>query len=207
MTVSAFTFINNLDTTLAAAASAASTSLTLASALPFPSSIPTGLPIALTLNDVATGQQFEVVYATAIAGNIVTVQRAQEGTAALAWAVGDSVRSGPTAGQMEAVQNGGPAVVHIAGTEIVTGAKTFSAPIMATGKPAPAGASVAAVIGSNYAGNAETDIVALTGGNPSAGINLYLWNGTAMKLLASFDASGDLTINGVINCAGVNVTT
>ncbi|HDR9231313.1 TPA: hypothetical protein QDB29_001456, partial [Burkholderia vietnamiensis] len=65
---SLFTFANNISTTLAGAISTGATSLTLSSAANLPSSIPAGKVLAITLNDVATRQQFEVIYATAISG-------------------------------------------------------------------------------------------------------------------------------------------
>jgi hypothetical protein len=76
----------------------------------------------LTLNDASTRQNFEIVYATAITGSTMTVTRAQEGTSALAWTVGDFVYSPPTAGQMaNAGQLGAP--------NTWTGANTFSQPV------------------------------------------------------------------------------
>ncbi|HCI7819569.1 TPA: hypothetical protein NPY75_003173 [Escherichia coli] len=42
-----------------------------------------------TVVDAATGLQFEIITVTAVVGNVLTVQRAQEGTAARAWSVGD----------------------------------------------------------------------------------------------------------------------
>lgn len=94
-----FVFANNVNTTLAGAVSNSATSITLSSTANLPSSIPSGSVLAITLNDVATRQNFEIVYATAITGATLTVLRAQEGTAALAWLTGDFSYSPPTAGQ------------------------------------------------------------------------------------------------------------
>lgn len=98
-----FVFSNNINTTLATAISASSTSITLASAANLPASIPTGYYLALTLNDSATRQNFEIVYAIpqTITGSTLNVIRAQEGTTALSWLVGDFLYSPPTAGQMQ----------------------------------------------------------------------------------------------------------
>lgn len=95
-----FIFANNINTTLASAVSNSATTITLASTANLPATIPAGYVLAITLNDVATRQNFEVVYATARTGATLTVERAQEGTAALSWLTGDYVFSGPTAGQM-----------------------------------------------------------------------------------------------------------
>jgi hypothetical protein len=94
-----FTFANNVNTTLASAVSSSATSITLASTANLPASIPAGTVLVITLNDAATRQNFEIVYATARAGATLTVLRAQEGTAALSWLTGDFAYSPPTAGQ------------------------------------------------------------------------------------------------------------
>lgn len=96
-----FVFANNINTTLATAISPSSTSITLASAANLPATIPAGEYLVLTLNDAATLQNFEIVYATAVSGATLTVLRAQESTTALSWLVGDKVYSPPTAGQMQ----------------------------------------------------------------------------------------------------------
>ena len=101
-----FVFANNVNTGLASAISTGSVSITLESSANLPSSIPVGSYFVLTLNDQATRNNYEIVYATAITGSTLTVLRAQEGTAALSWLVGDYVYSGPTAGQMQSFVGG-----------------------------------------------------------------------------------------------------
>ena len=54
--------------------------------------------LPITLNDAATRLVFEICYVTGISGNILTVERAQEGTSAQNWNVGDFIWNGPTAG-------------------------------------------------------------------------------------------------------------
>jgi hypothetical protein len=95
-----FTFSNNVNTTLAGAVSTSATTITLSSTQHLPASIPAGQALVITLNDAATRNNYEVVYATAITGATLTVLRGQEGTSALAWLVGDYAYSPPTAGQM-----------------------------------------------------------------------------------------------------------
>jgi len=74
--------------------------LTLSSAAHLPSSIPAGQVLVITLNDIATEQNFEVIYATSVSGATLSgLLRGQEGTAALAWSTGDFAYSAPTAGQ------------------------------------------------------------------------------------------------------------
>ena len=132
-----FLFADNARSTLGAALSVGGTTITLASgggAL-FPNPAP-GQQFALTLNDAATQVLFETVWCTARAGDVLTVIRAQEGTNALAWGVGDFCWNGPTAGQMNnMVQTPHMLDASIApvfsntqvqGTLSATGAATFS---------------------------------------------------------------------------------
>lgn len=102
-----FVFANNINTALAGSISSSSTTITLASAANLPASIPAGSYLAITINDAATRQDFEIVYATAVSGATLTVLRAQEGTTALSWLTGDYVYSPPTAGQMQSFGAGG----------------------------------------------------------------------------------------------------
>ncbi|CAM2168079.1 conserved hypothetical protein [Burkholderia latens] len=99
---SLFTFANNISTTLAGSISSGATSLTLSSAANLPSSIPAGKVFVITLNDAATRQQFEVIYATAISGATLSgLLRGQENTSAQAWSTGDYAYCSPTMGQMQ----------------------------------------------------------------------------------------------------------
>ncbi len=92
-----FVLANNVNTTLAAAASSSSTTLTLASATNLPT-LTSGQIMPLTLNDAATGLVYEIVYVTAITGATLTVTRAQEGTGAQNWSIGDYAFGAVTAG-------------------------------------------------------------------------------------------------------------
>lgn len=117
-----FTFANNINTTLAGAVSPSATTITLASTANLPATIPAGEVLVVTLNDAATRQNFEIVYATARTGATLTVLRAQEGTAALSWLTGDFAYSPPTAGQQESFG-------QLAAANTWTGANTFSDPV------------------------------------------------------------------------------
>ena len=119
-----FLFANNVNTQLAGSISSSATSLTLSSAANLPTSIPAGQALVLTLNDVATRQNFEIIYATSISGATLSgLQRGQEGTSALAWATGDFAYSPPTAGQMNAFG-------QLAANNTWSGNDTFSNPIV-----------------------------------------------------------------------------
>lgn len=100
-----FIFSNNASTTLSAPITNAATSLTVSSGtgaeFPTPSA---GQQFAATLVDAATGLLSEIVYCTAISGDIfTTIIRAQEGTTALSWLAGDLIANLLTAGQMAAM--------------------------------------------------------------------------------------------------------
>jgi hypothetical protein len=117
-----FVFANNVNTTLAGAVSSGATNITLSSTQNLPSSIPAGQVLVITLNDAATRNNYEIVYATAITGATLTVVRGQEGTSALAWLTGDFAFSPPTAGQMG---NMG----QLGGNNTWSGNNSFSNPI------------------------------------------------------------------------------
>jgi hypothetical protein len=147
-----FIFANNVNTALAGAVSTTATTITLASSANLPSSIPSGFALAITLNDQATRNNYEIVYATAItisgSSATLTVQRAQEGTTALAWLVGDFVFSGPTAGQQASF-------AELSGNNTWTGNNTFNNPVVV---PNAATSNEAINLG-----QAEADFAALNG--------------------------------------------
>jgi hypothetical protein len=97
--MSQFVVANNINTQLASAAPSTATTLTLASSANLPTlNTAIGQMMPLTLNDAATGTFYETVYVTAISGVTLTVLRAQEGTGALNWNLGDYAFCAPTAG-------------------------------------------------------------------------------------------------------------
>ena len=93
-----FVFENFVNTTLADAAYSSATTLTLSSATGLPSTLASGQQIPLVLNSTSNGSVFEICYITAINGSTVTVLRAQEGTSAQNWNVGDYAYVAMTAG-------------------------------------------------------------------------------------------------------------
>lgn len=83
-------FVNNARTTLAAAVASGDTAITLADGSAFPS--PTGSDYALiTLAKGTPENTWEIVKCTNRMGDILGVARAQEGTSALSWSIGDTV--------------------------------------------------------------------------------------------------------------------
>ena len=92
-------YSNNASTTLASGISNSATTILLATGTgaEFPNPT-TGQFFALTLNDQATGQVYEVCYCTARTGDSLTVTRGQEGTSAVAWLLGDFAYNALTKG-------------------------------------------------------------------------------------------------------------
>ena len=90
-----FIFANFVQTTLSATASTTDTSLSITSAAYLPT-LESGQQFPLTLVDAATETIFEIVYVTAVSGTTLTVLRAQEGTVAQDWKIGDLVKGSPT---------------------------------------------------------------------------------------------------------------
>ncbi|MDX7657601.1 hypothetical protein SJQ33_12605, partial [Klebsiella quasipneumoniae] len=90
---------NNAESTLASAISATDTSLIVSAGTgaEFPNAVAGESYFKLTLTDAATGSQVEIVNVTAKAGDIFTIERAQEGTLARAWAANDMVANMMTA--------------------------------------------------------------------------------------------------------------
>lgn len=101
-------FANNAQTTLAGAVTNVATVLSVApgSGALFPSP-GAGQAFLATLVDAATGLVKEIVLVTARAVDVMTIVRAQEGTAAVAWNAGDAFALFVTAGTLNAFAQGG----------------------------------------------------------------------------------------------------
>ncbi|HAT7517398.1 TPA: hypothetical protein JAV82_005280, partial [Kluyvera ascorbata] len=93
---------NNASTVLASSINASATTLTVntgAGSL-FPSPVAGTSFFKLTLIDAATGQLTEIVHVTARSGDVMTIERAQEGTAARVWSANDIAANMMTAGTL-----------------------------------------------------------------------------------------------------------
>ena len=148
--MTAFVFVNYVDTTLAAAVSSTATSLSLSSSANLPVLSP-GEIMPLTLNDAATGLVYEIVYVTAISGTTLTVERAQEGTTAQNWSSGDYAFTGPTAGTVAPVAGTHSPVASEtlpAANQLVVTPGTLTAAIDLTLNDAAAAGSGATIYGS-----------------------------------------------------------
>lgn len=96
---------NNAESTLASAISATDTSLIVSAGTgaEFPDAVAGESYFKLTLTDAATGSEVEIVNVTAKAGDIFTIERAQEGTLARAWAANDMVANMMTADTLNVI--------------------------------------------------------------------------------------------------------
>lgn len=92
-----FLLTNYFTTTLSAAATNTATTLSITSTTNFPTAIPSGMYVPLSLLDAATKSVLEIVWATSITGSNITVLRGQEGTTAQAWLASDLIFCDPTA--------------------------------------------------------------------------------------------------------------
>jgi hypothetical protein len=117
--MSILVWANNASTTIASAITNSQTTITLSAGTGAEFPTPSAGQIAIaTLED--TSGDIEIVYITGMTGDVATVQRAQEGTTALAFASGSRFEQRPTAGTMQAFlqKNGGDTMT---GTTNMTG--------------------------------------------------------------------------------------
>lgn len=92
-------FKNNFEVALAQPTTTSDTTITIRSGSGFPT-LAANESVVATIVDAATGLQFEIITVTAVVGDVLTVQRAQEGTAARAWAAGDMLSIRTTAASL-----------------------------------------------------------------------------------------------------------
>jgi len=101
-----YVIANDFQTTLASALTSTATSATVSSTTNLPT-LAAGEIMPLILNDAATRSVYEICYVTAISGSTLTIERGQEGTSAVAWAIGDYAYCSTT-GRTIAVATGNP---------------------------------------------------------------------------------------------------
>lgn len=99
--MSTFVFPNNVKTTLAnPITSTTATTCTLSSSTNLPT-LSAGQIFAITFNDVATGNVYEICYCTARTGAVLTIVRGQDGTSAQTWLATDLAYCSVTAGILD----------------------------------------------------------------------------------------------------------
>ena len=173
--MTSFVQVNFFTTTISAALTTSDTSLSLGSTTGAPS-IPSGSvwPLILTANDI-----YEVVYVTALSGSTATIERAQEGTTAQAWASGTTIYGAFTAG---AVLYDGDSMT--ADDLTVTGTATLQGTLAVAGDTSLAGTSAASL---NVAGTAVIE------GNVTL-------DGTTTA--ATLSVTDDATVGGTLGVSG-----
>ena len=200
-------FTNNAATGLVSPISSSATTLTVngGSGTLFPS--PTGGNyFMITLISSGSGNM-EIVQCTARSGDTFTIVRAQEGTTAQSFAIGDSVQLRITAGSLQAFSN--PTLVNsvAAGTGIGVSSSTGNVTISNTGV-------TNLNAGSGISLSGSTGTVTITAPVPNSVANLittnfsikevsgklYFYYGTTQ--IASLDSSGNFTALATITSAG-----
>ena len=203
-------FTNNAATGLVSPISSSATTLTVngGSGTLFPS--PTGGNyFMITLISSGSGNM-EIVQCTARSGDTFTIVRAQEGTTAQSFAIGDSVQLRITAGSLQAFSN--PTLVNsvAAGTGIGVSSSTGNVTISNTGV-------TNLNAGSGISLSGSTGTVTITAPVPTSVTNaanlittnfsikevggkLYFYYGTTQ--IASMDSSGNFTALATITSAG-----
>ena len=204
--MSTLQFADNATTTIGSAISSSATTLVLATGAGalFPS-LTAGQAFILSLFNATTRTSTEIVRVTARTGDTLTIVRAQEGTSAQAWSVGDIAQQGVTAGQMAAMVQ----KTDLAGTSFAGWPDTGAAnAYVITPSPAIAayaayqtfsfkaanantGASTLNVNGVGAAALKHRDGSALNANDILAGsINLVEYDGTNFQLLTSNTNTG-----------------
>jgi hypothetical protein len=157
----ALLFSNNAVTTLAAGATAGATTLTVTDGSLF--NTPTGGNTERLTLERADGSAREIVTMTTRSGNTLTVQRAQEGTTALAWTAGDRVEGRVTKGVLDNF-------AQLSADPVKIGAGASAPAIQTTALGAYASAASAGSTAIGYAANASAaKCVAIGYGTLTAG--------------------------------------
>lgn len=193
-------FSNNATSTLAGSISNVATTANLSAGTGalFPN--PTGGDyFVLTFTDAATGLLTEIVHVTARSTDTITIVRAQEGTAAQAWAAGDLASNLFTAGQMGDLLQDGDALA-LGGAYAVDAGSANAVSITLSPTPASyaeilgtqlrvkvaadnTGATTFAVVGLGSLAVKNPDGTALAAGQlQGSGIATLVYDGTAMQL-------------------------
>src|ERR1700677_395455 len=181
-------YANNAVGTLAAAITNASTTITLnagqAALFPNPSA-PQVFYAGMT--DAATRTLKEIVKVTAVSGNIFSVVRAQDGTAALSWNAGDFIEQCAIRLEMQGWENAAEGLFS-----------TLAVPVTPS--------TTLGIVGTTLADNANAGSVGeyvLQAGGQVAVPNTVATNGTSFTLTAGdWDVYG---IAGFVSSGGVNL--
>lgn len=193
-------FANNASALIAAPINTAVTAVTVSNASAFPNPGANQYFIA-TFVDAATGLLNEIVHVTAVSGSVFTIVRAQEGTTAKSWNVGDVCAAFWTAGCAQAMLQVGQEQAQASNYAVDTGsvnALTITLSPVPTALSALVGAPIRVKINITTTSGAVTLNVNGLGAQPvynagggygslaigcfvAAGIYEMIWDGTAFQ--------------------------
>ena len=188
-------FANNATSTLAGSISNVATTCTLASGtgalFPNPGA---DEYFVMTFTDNATGLVNEIVHVTARSGDVLTIERGKEGTAAVAWTAGDLASALITAGVLEDFQQISNNSGRFLGIVRVTASGSVSLPtgtntIIVEGVGGGGGGGAAAVTGAGQ--------FAAAGGGGGGGSGKFLIATGLTTLTATIGAAGAAGVIGV----------
>lgn len=188
-------FANNATSTLAGSISNVATTCTLASGtgalFPNPGA---DEYFVMTFTDNATGLVNEIVHVTARSGDVLTIERAQEGTSAVAWTAGDLASALITAGMLEDFQQTANNSGRLLGIVKVTASGSVSL---------PAGTNTVIVEGAGGGGGGGAAATTASGefscgsGGGGAGTGKFLITSGLTSLVATIGAAGTGGVTGV----------
>lgn len=193
-------FSNNSNTTLASSINNTATSLAVAAGTGslFPP-LSAGQAFKITLTDVATRTDIEIMNVTARSGDVFTVERGQEGTVAQNWTAGDIVNGRVTAGMLGSFQQTVNAQAQTENYAADTGIANAYACTLSPSISSPLSSMPIRVLiahtntgastfnpGSGVADVVDQRGLALRGGELVAGcIAEFFWNGTGWQWMGA----------------------
>lgn len=192
---------NRIKTTIAdvGGISAVALSMTVASAATIPA-IGAGKFCILKITNVTT-LAYEYVKATAIAGSVLTIERAQEGTTALAFAQGARVDGVITKGMIEAI------IAYLEAFSASYGADIATAIATANNATTLASAALAAVTAKFPVGTVDIQAEAITAALiAAAAIQAPLTGGAGTPIGLNYDTSMFEVVGGILKLKDSGIT-